>query len=81
MEMFEKNLTWEIVDKPRDKRVVGYKWIYIVKCKFDGTLERYKARLTYGIDHEETFTLVTNMNTIRNLQQFDVKNVFLHRDL
>ncbi|RDX62452.1 hypothetical protein CR513_59211, partial [Mucuna pruriens] len=47
---------------------------------------------TYGIDYEETFALVAKMNTVRviislvahfgwNLQQFDVKNVFLHGDL
>ncbi|RDX80817.1 putative mitochondrial protein, partial [Mucuna pruriens] len=43
----------------KDKRVVGCRWIYIVKCKFDGTLDQYKVRLvakgythTYGIDHK-----------------------------
>ncbi|RDX89226.1 hypothetical protein CR513_29072, partial [Mucuna pruriens] len=47
---------------------------------------------TYGIDYEETFALLAKMNTIRviisltayfgwNLQQFDVKNAFLHGDL
>ncbi|RDX83657.1 hypothetical protein CR513_35392, partial [Mucuna pruriens] len=47
---------------------------------------------TYGIDYEETFALVAKMNTVRviislaahfgwNLQQFDIKNVFLHGDL
>ncbi|RDX91841.1 putative mitochondrial protein, partial [Mucuna pruriens] len=39
MEALEKNSTWEIVDRPKDKRVVGYRWIYTVKCKSDGTLE------------------------------------------
>ncbi|RDX82745.1 hypothetical protein CR513_36431, partial [Mucuna pruriens] len=86
MEALEKNSTWEIVDRPKDKRVL----IYTVKCKSDGTLERYKARLvskgytqTYGIEYKETFSLVAKMNTIRviiflaihfgwNLQQFDV---------
>ncbi|RDX82107.1 hypothetical protein CR513_37145, partial [Mucuna pruriens] len=47
---------------------------------------------TYGIDYEETFAPVAKMNMVRviislaahfgwNLQQFDVKNVFLHGDL
>ena len=47
---------------------------------------------TYGVDYQETFTLVAKMNSIRvllscianfdwDLQQFDVKNAFLHRDL
>ncbi|RDX79880.1 hypothetical protein CR513_39648, partial [Mucuna pruriens] len=70
MEALEKNSTWEIVDRLKDKRV-----IYSVKYKFDGTLKRYKARLTYGIYYEETFAPVVKMNT------FDVKNVFLHGDL
>ncbi|RDY14705.1 putative mitochondrial protein, partial [Mucuna pruriens] len=62
MMTLKRNSTWDIVDKLKDKRVVGCRWIYTVKCKFDGTLDRYKARLvakgytqTCGIDHEETF--------------------------
>ncbi|RDX95939.1 hypothetical protein CR513_21462, partial [Mucuna pruriens] len=99
MKALEKNSNWDIVDRPKDKRVVGCRWIYTIKCKPDGTLERYKARLvakgytqTYGIDYEETFSLVAKMNMVRvvislvahfgwNLQQFDVKNSFLHGDL
>ena len=47
---------------------------------------------TYGADYQETFALVTKMNTVRillsltanynwHLQQFDVKNAFLYGDI
>lgn len=99
MHALEKNGTWDIIEKPNDKRPIGCKWIYTVKYRSDGTLDRYKARLVakgytqaYGIDYEEIFALVAKMNTVRiilslaahfdwELQQFDVKNAFLHGDL
>ena len=53
---------------------MGCKWVFIVKYKLDGTIERYKARLvaegltqTYGIDFQEIFALVAKMNFIRVL--------------
>ena len=53
---------------------MGCKWVFIVKYKLDGTIERYKARLVaegltqmYGIDFQEIFALVAKMNFIRVL--------------
>ena len=45
MGALERNETWEIVEAPKDKKAVGYRWIYIVKYQADGTLDQYKARL------------------------------------
>ena len=39
------NRIWEIVDLLKEKKAVGWKWVFIVKCKPDGSIERYKARL------------------------------------
>ena len=45
MRALEKNQTWELIDLPKEKRTVGCKWVFTVKFKSDGSLERYKARL------------------------------------
>ena len=54
--------------------MVGCKWIYKIKTRSDGSIERYKARLVakgftqeYVIDYEETFTLVARISSIRAL--------------
>jgi hypothetical protein len=41
----EKTHTWDLVDLSHGKSVIGCKWVYKIKTKFDGSIERYKARL------------------------------------
>ncbi|RVW84214.1 Retrovirus-related Pol polyprotein from transposon TNT 1-94 [Vitis vinifera] len=62
IDALEKNGTWTITDLPVGKRPVGCKWIFTIKYKADGSVERFKARLvargftqSYGIDYQETF--------------------------
>ncbi|RVW79952.1 Retrovirus-related Pol polyprotein from transposon RE2 [Vitis vinifera] len=49
VQALEKNGTWEITDLPRGKKPVGCKWIFTVKYKADGNVDRYKARLLISI--------------------------------
>ena len=45
MRALEKNQTWEVINLPKEKKTVGFKWVFTVKFKSDGALERHKAHL------------------------------------
>eukprot|EP00253_Pinus_taeda_P019794 PITA_19794 len=41
----QKNHTWALSDLPAGKKPISCKWVYKMKYKADGTLDKYKARL------------------------------------
>lgn len=70
MSQIEKNKTWELVPRPKDKNIIGTKWVFKNKMNEDGQVIRNKARLVCkgysqieGIDFEETFAPVARMET------------------
>lgn len=38
------NKTWEVVKLRKEKRPIDCKWVYKVKYRANGTIERYKVR-------------------------------------
>jgi hypothetical protein len=72
MATLDANVTWELVALPKDKKIIGCKWVYKVKHNADGSVSKYKSRLlakgyaqTYGIDYEETCSPVAKMIIVR----------------
>jgi hypothetical protein len=71
LDQIEKNGTWELVPRPKNKNVIGTKWVFRNKLNEDGQVTRNKVRLVCkgyaqieGIDFEETFSPVARMEAI-----------------
>ena len=45
MKTIEKNNTWQLVEKPPSKDVIGLKWVFKTKLNEDGSIHKHKARL------------------------------------
>jgi hypothetical protein len=65
------NRTRHLVPAHQAHNLVDCNWVFMVKHKSDGSIDRYKARLVvrgfkrqYGIDNEDTFNLMVKIATI-----------------
>jgi hypothetical protein len=72
LDSIENNDTWELVPRPKNKNVIGTKWVFRNKLNEDGQVTRNKTRLVCkgytqieGIYFEDTFDPVSRMEEIR----------------
>lgn len=70
----ELNDTWKIIPKPKDRKVIGSRWVYKVKYKSNEDIERLKARLMAkdhtqieGFDYIEIFSHVAKIVSVRTV--------------
>ena len=67
-----ENETWVLTELPTDRKAVGCRWVFKVKYKADGEVDRYKSRLVAkgysqqaGIDYQETYSPVVSFPSLR----------------
>lgn len=85
----EENQMWEVIELPTGKKPIGYKLVYKVKHKVDGTIDGCKARLVAEGYHQVEGIDLAKVVTVRillalavahtwSLHQLDINNAFLH---
>ena len=77
IDQIERNKTWTLVPRPKDKNVIGTKRVFKNKLNENGEVSRNKARLVFkvyarekGIDYGETFSPIARLEVVRTLLSY-----------
>ena len=69
--MLKERGVFELTPRPLERNVVGSKWVYAVKWRDDGTVDRWKARTVakgftqvLGEDYDKTYASVAQLESV-----------------
>jgi Reverse transcriptase (RNA-dependent DNA polymerase) len=74
MAVFDHMGVYEVVPHPKDRKVVGSKWVFHIKHGPDGNMQKYKARIVTqgfmqieGVDYDGTFAPVAKLASLHTI--------------
>lgn len=77
LNQFERQKVWKLVPRPKNKSVIGARWVFRNKMDENGLVTRNKARLVAkgysqreGIDYDETYAPVARLEAVRMFLAF-----------
>jgi hypothetical protein len=83
-----RNGTWHLVPATQATNIIDCKWVFKVKKRADGSVDRYKTHLVakgfkqrYDIDYDDTFSVVVKAATIRLVLSLVVSHNWYLRQL
>ena len=83
LNQFERQKVWKLVPRPKNKSIIGTKWVFRNKLDGDGIFTRNKARLVTkgysqeeGIDYDETYAPLERFEAIKMFLAFPAHSNF-----
>ena len=87
MDSLKENGVYELVNRPKGKKVVKSKWVLRVKTNEKGEIEKYKGRVVAkgysqveGVEYDQTFSPTVRFESIRQMVALGTaKGMHLHQ--